>query len=671
VRCRSFFVSLLAAGALLGGARAQEPEPVEASVDRVQQAIADYRAIPRDVPRAAQRKKAMVWLGAIDDPAMTAFLQAELQTAGDTTFAASVLEAIAAVARPSLQGDITAVLQRTSAPVSVRIAAAAALVRLGDRPLDALLVRVALPDAEVPAAERDAILSALVDSGLERAHRGLAPLLVAEGPPAPRLKLLRRMEAVQGVAPVSAARIKLALEGELELAAVAWRQLLLEKHERAKALTIDVLERVVGEPRASVAADLIGGLVHVRDPDYYPVLLRFGGIANDVVRRALRTAAPVAAEDAALLKWLITVGLDDAQPSRREAAKLLLQEAPPEAVRPLVERIRADLRAGRKKALELAAGLHTLLAKDPSWRQDLAALAAAPEFENRMHGLAMLLELGADAGVTQAQQGLTHRAWEMRSLSIRYLAKCRDVASIPLLIARYGKEEGRLATELEHALFVHTGTRCFSKREWESWWLKNQTGFALPHADTVRSGGNSSGGNTVVYHDIPIVSNRIAFLVDRSGSMREPIGTDRKFTRLDAAKAQLSRVVTALPDTVHVNLIAYETKVHPHWDALRRLSEENRAELLKATNRLELGAGTNIFESLEKAFEDRQVDTIYLLTDGTPTSGRVTVPEEILEEVRRWNRTRQIVIHCIGLGIDSDLLKRLAAENGGTYRYVR
>jgi len=40
VRCRSFFVSLLAAGALLGGARAQEPEPVEASVDRVQQAIA-------------------------------------------------------------------------------------------------------------------------------------------------------------------------------------------------------------------------------------------------------------------------------------------------------------------------------------------------------------------------------------------------------------------------------------------------------------------------------------------------------------------------------------------------------------------------------------------------------------------------------------------------------
>jgi hypothetical protein len=37
----------------------------------------------------------------------------------------------------------------------------------------------------------------------------------------------------------------------------------------------------------------------------------------------------------------------------------------------------------------------------------------------------------------------------------------------------------------------------------------------------------------------------------------------------------------------------------------------------------------------------------------------------------RRNRTRQVVVHCIGLGIDSDLLKRLAADTGGTYKFVR
>lgn len=668
---RSLLLLLLGLSALLAGARGQECEPTAQPVDRVQKAIADYREVASDPQRAAQRRKAIVWLGELDAAEVTELLQQELLAAADTAFAGTVVEAIGKLPRPALQADLTNVLRRSTAPAAARHAAAAALLRLGDRQVDAMLARCALPEAEVPAAERDVMLAALVQSGLDRAHRGLAPLLLATGEPAPRLRLLRRLETVRGVPPVSAARIKLVQEGDLELAAVAWRQLLLEKHERARALTVDVLERVVGEPRATVAAELIAGLVLVRDPDYYPVLLRFGAIAGEVVRRALRAAAPVAAEDPALMRYLVTRGLDDALPARREAARLLLEAAPPEAVRPLVERVRADLRAGRKKALELAAGLHTLLAKDPTWREDLAALAAAQDFEGRMLGLSMLLELGADAGIAAAQQGLGHKAWEMRSLCYRYLAKCRDVTSIPLLIARYGKEEGRLAAELDEALFVHTGTRCFTKRAWESWWQKHQVGFALPHPDSVRASTSSGSGKTVVYHDIPVVSTRIAFVVDRSGSMVEKIGTDKKFTRLDAAKEQLIRVVESLPDTHHVNLITYENGVEWLWSELRRLSADNRRAFLDSARRIALGGGTNIFDALEKAFEDRTVDTIYLLTDGTPTAGRVRTTEGILEEVRRWNRTRQIVIHCIGFGIDSELLKRLAQEHGGTYRYVR
>ena len=56
---------------------------------------------------------------------------------------------------------------------------------------------------------------------------------------------------------------------------------------------------------------------------------------------------------------------------------------------------------------------------------------------------------------------------------------------------------------------------------------------------------------------------------------------------------------------------------------------------------------------------------------GLLAAGRIKDVEGILDEIRRWNRTRQIVIHCIAIGIDSNLCKRLAAENGGSYRYVR
>ena len=667
---RSFISCVLATVWLGLGLCAQGADTPPDPAAKVQQAIADYRALAGDPKKAAQRRKALVWLGEIDHALATQFLQAELVAAGDTPFAAVVVEAIGKVARPSLQADLVAVLARTSAPAAVRTAAATVVLRLGDRAMDSLLAMATTGDGTVPQPQRDAVIAAVVASRDERALRGLMPLLL-DGPWPARLSVLRRLEAVQGLPPLSAARIKLALEGDLETAAVAWRQLALEKHERAKALTIDVFERIVGDPRPPIAAELIGGLVRVRDEDFYPVLLRYGAIAGDVVKKALREGAAAAAEDPALMKFLIQKGLDHENPGSREAAKLLLAQAPAEVVRPLVDRIRGDLRAGKKKALDLAVGLHELLARDPTWRDDLAALAAGNEVENRLLGLSMLLELGADAGVTTSQKSLAHASWELRSLAIRYLAKCRDVTSIPLLIGRFGKEEGRLAVELDQALFVHTATRCFSKKEWEGWWQKNQTGFVLPHPDTVKGGGTTTGGRTIAYHDIPVVSSRIAFLVDRSGSMHEPVGTDKKFTRLDAAKEQLVKVVTALPATHHVNLIAYETDVVPLWPEIRALDDDNRDKLLRTAKALPLGRGTNIFDALEKAFEDPKVDTIYLLTDGQPSAGRVRTTEGILEEVKRWNRTRQIVVHCIGIGIDSDLLKRLAAETGGVYKYVR
>lgn len=647
-----------------------DPVAAEASSERVQAAIAAYEVAKGEAGKPAQRRRTLLWLGEIDHADATAYLQQELQAAGDAPFAATVLEAIGKVPRPGLQPDLLATLHRPTASMAIRVAAARAVAQLGDRPLDHLIELAGATDEVARPAVRDAVVRALVESRIDRAVRALAPLLLA-GPPPERLKLLRALEPVHGVPPVSAARIKLVQEGDLELAAVAWRQLAVEKHERARALTIDVLERLIDEPKPAVAAELIGGLVRVRDPDFYPVLLRCGNVSGDVVRKALRAAAPAVAEDKALVQWLVAKGLDDARPLARDAARLLLLEAPPEAVRPLVDRIRGEIRAGRKKALELAAGLHELLARDPTWTAELASLAAASDVEHRLVGLSLLLEIGSDAGVPTAQQCLDHRQWELRSLSYRYLARCRDVTSIPLLIGRYGREEGRLQQELDRALFVHTGVRCWSRKEWESWWQRHKVGFVLPHADTVRGGGTTAGGKTIAYHDIPVVSNRIAFLVDRSGSMKEPIGTDRKRTRLDEAKEQLVRVLEALPATTSVNVVVYETAVVPLWSELRPLDESNRKKALAAARAIAFGGGTNIFDAIEAAFADKSVDTIYLLTDGQPSAGRIQSVDAIVEEVRRWNRTRQIVIHGVSIGLDSALLKQLAQETGGSYKFVR
>ena len=52
-----------------------------------------------------------------------------------------------------------------------------------------------------------------------------------------------------------------------------------------------------------------------------------------------------------------------------------------------------------------------------------------------------------------------------------------------------------------------------------------------------------------------------------------------------------------------------------------------------------------------------------------PGAGKFVATPDILRAVRRLNQTRRVAIHGISIGMDSELLKRLAEENGG--RYVR
>ncbi len=61
------------------------------------------------------------------------------------------------------------------------------------------------------------------------------------------------------------------------------------------------------------------------------------------------------------------------------------------------------------------------------------------------------------------------------------------------------------------------------------------------------------------------------------------------------------------------------------------------------------------------------VDAIYLLSDGSPGSGKFVAKDDILREIKKLNKTRRVQIHCVSLGRDSDLLTELAQQNDGSY----
>lgn len=647
----------------------QSEKDVEAAAlaKRIDKAIAAYEEVRKDPKKLSHRKRLLGWVGEIDHPRVTEYLKKDLKRYALIGAGEYSVDAIAKVKRPELKSALLNALKRANSNHRVRVKATCLLTSFGNNSCDDLIDYAAVvKNGKIRAA----LLEGLSICESPRVHRELAQLIL-DGDHAYRRGMLVATRRAKGIRKIDEARVKCVKQGNLIVAATAWRLLVEQGHRRGKDLTVDVLERVYDKPDARSAAELVQGLVLVGDVDFFPALLRFGATRGNSVKQALHRVVDAAGKNADLIEFLIEEGIESESAGERLVAKTLLSKAPASAVAPLVARVRKQLKRNRKKVLESAAGLHDLLAKDPTWVQDLVGLAGSTDFESRMLGLSMLMEMKSPAAITHAQRYLKNRAWELRSVSYRYLTMSRDVTSIPLLIARFGKEEGRLAHELNTALFKHTGTRCWQPRDWSAWWRRSKVGFALPHPKSVMSGGSTTGGNTISYYDIPLVSARMAFIVDHSGSMGAKVGTDRKRNRLMAAKEQLRLVIAALPKTYKVNLIPFETSVSQVWRELKSLSAGNRRDLLDEVGKIKLSGGTNTYGAIMAAMGDPEVDTIYLLTDGVPTSGEVIDSDEILEAVMRENRTRQIIIHCISIGMKSPLLMDLAAMTGGQYKEVR
>ena len=81
--------------------------------------------------------------------------------------------------------------------------------------------------------------------------------------------------------------------------------------------------------------------------------------------------------------------------------------------------------------------------------------------------------------------------------------------------------------------------------------------------------------------------------------------------------------------------------------------------------------GTNLYGALEYAFEDPDIDTIFVLSDGEPSVGDLIDPQSIRDAVVEMNATRGVVIHTIAIGGSLDVLEWLAEDSSGRYRQLR
>jgi len=166
------------------------------------------------------------------------------------------------------------------------------------------------------------------------------------------------------------------------------------------------------------------------------------------------------------------------------------------------------------------------------------------------------------------------------------------------------------------------------------------------------------------------------FVLDGSGSMDERLLTrwlgGEGAVRLDEAMRELTAVIETIEPGTFFDLIVFADGVERWADGGRSSSEPGARDEAKAfVARLHSGGGTNLFGALREAFRDKEVDTIFVLSDGEPSLGAVTDPAGIRSAVAEWNEGRGIVIHTVSVGGSLPILEWLARDSGGSFTRVR
>ncbi|MSR74756.1 MAG: VWA domain-containing protein [Planctomycetes bacterium] len=406
-------------------------------------------------------------------------------------------------------------------------------------------------------------------------------------------------------------------------------------------------------------------------------------------------------------------GRDEAE--RLELLKVLKAVHPPKARTVLEELARSTHFNLRLAAIE-ALGTYP----DDDGRTTGALLAALNDKEPlvRLAALDALPRTQHKECVDALVRMLKDSDWRVRASAVWGVRAMRPNAAIAPLIALLDVEQGRLVDDVVAALedltvAGHGGDIV----AWKTWWKRVSDRFVVPtkaeiealrkkeEANSASYAKRDTGYDRRPYHGIRTRSRNMLFVIDCSTSMAETVVLDERDiknldefrkrygtmrTKIDIAREELIQLVAELPAHAKFNIITFNATVDTWKKGLVPADEGSRNAAIRWLSRLTTasvvpvgtsGAGrTNTYEAMnaafglmtggtaEKATFKTDADTMFLLTDGNPTTGAITEPKLLIEHVAEVNRKAKMVIHTIGFGASNrPLIEALARDSGGQY----
>lgn len=369
-------------------------------------------------------------------------------------------------------------------------------------------------------------------------------------------------------------------------------------------------------------------------------------------------AALVNMKGQSTMAWFVKDGLfkEKHWKSRETVALVLREKADPDTIEPLTRALR-DKDARVRTAVALALG--KLKAHEAT--EDLVTL-------------------------------LRDKSWTVRAAAVEALGQIATKEVVGPLIARIGKEEGRLQEEIADILKALTGMKFGNVAEsWERWWEDNMEEYlgspefetgTEPEDDPAEPGPEDEN-----YYGMPIRTRAAIFILDISESMSysavefQDKPKPGEVSRLELAKREALRVLRHFGKNSSFSLIAFNDRVFMWKKNLVAGNRRNRDDAETWIRNLKPSSTTNIYAALQVAFRmagtgeaDKtyglSADTIFLMSDGSPTNSDSSADDwtKITRACREWNKLGRIRIHTIGLiGHNVEFMSTLAKENGGRY----
>lgn len=385
----------------------------------------------------------------------------------------------------------------------------------------------------------------------------------------------------------------------------------------------------------------------------------------------------------------------------------------PAAARPIA----GMLSGGDEMRRAAVKALHNL--KDPATADVLVKV-----LEDREAAVAVLAaEALGEMRVASANAALLERVgtsdWALQKAAIEALGRIRAKESIAPLLEMFQKEQGLVDEVLHKTLVAITGQDfLFNRESWKKWWDKFGAGFQVPTeleiADMKAKAENALKGyynpNKKKYHTIETLSRKMVFVIDVSGSMRDlivippyaPKEVHDEFPdrcKMEIAKKALIDLLSTIDDKVYFNIITFAGDVKPWQDGLVSGSMRTAAikhvaklkamepprgggggrargggggggssgEELKTDSWAALMAGFGLQDTDVPNWKARsQADTIFFVTDGVPTKGKIVDVSKLTDAITEMNRGKGVILHVITFDKEEGRkLAPLAERNGG------